>query len=487
MSALFSNNFSEDEELSELYQEFFNQPSDVWAKNIHAIADLFIVKPRNSLGCCGPKKLTLKNLDDYIVETIFRYMSAQADSTRIAKFSQHEDLCLKAILRQFSLFVNHDHDLSSLKKLYEEEDTELNQDTQNEEEKEAEDDGIEEDNNGSIITPTGSFFEGFSPPYEFNHLGMIFGSDCDYMVYPQHFHGADKKVDTQNHFFLIEHNTKKEGYVNVTINMDFLKSKMSLGLATGWLPCNSKFFSQEKYLDSNSVVELLNREDGAHGPALLVSDEGDADIRMLGRVYRDHVYCLHVKCWPDIAQEWVSRTRPYQWPAQEVLDKVLQEGCHVVPIGIPGKLGRGPEWRLSFSLAEIQLAHHLSEEMVSVYGLLKYIFKNELTKQLSVKSYFLKNIFFWSCETKPKEFWRRENIAHCLLYLIEKTEQHCASGQLLHYFVPQNNLMTFEEPQVLRRNAEILQEMRTNAFIFAPIFLIPVSYTHLTLPTILLV
>ena len=184
MSALFSNNFSEDEELSELYQEFFNQPPDVWAKNIHAIADLFIVKPRNSLGCCGPKKLTLKNLDDYIVETIFRYMSAQADSTRIAKFSQHEDLCLKAILRQFSLFVNHDHDLSSLKKLYEEEDTELNQDTQNEEEKEAEDDGIEEDNNGSIITPTGSFFEGFSPPYEFNHLGMIFGSDCDYMVYP---------------------------------------------------------------------------------------------------------------------------------------------------------------------------------------------------------------------------------------------------------------------------------------------------------------
>ena len=74
----------------------------------------------------------------------------------------------------------------------------------------------------------------------------------------------------------------------------------------------------------------------------------------------------------------------------------------------------------------------ISEEMVSVYCLLKYLFKNELTKQLSVKSYFLKNIF-----------------------------------------LPQNNLMTFEEPQVLIRNAEILQEMRTNAFTFAPIFLIP--------------
>ena len=45
-----------------------------------------------------------------------------------------------------------------------------------------------------------------------------------------------------------------------------------------------------------------------------------------------------------------------------------------------------------------------AESMVSVYGLFKYLMKNEVAKQLEIKSYYLKNLFFWACEEKPQDF-----------------------------------------------------------------------------------
>ena len=42
---------------------------------------------------------------------------------------------------------------------------------------------------------------------------------------------------------------------------------------------------------------------------------------------------LSVPCdeWPSCAKDWVHRARPSGWPTQELIDKVLQGGCHVVP------------------------------------------------------------------------------------------------------------------------------------------------------------
>ena len=42
---------------------------------------------------------------------------------------------------------------------------------------------------------------------------------------------------------------------------------------------------------------------------------------------------LSVPCdeWPSCAKDWVRRARPSRWPTQELIDKVLQGGCHVVP------------------------------------------------------------------------------------------------------------------------------------------------------------
>ena len=56
---------------------------------------------------------------------------------------------------------------------------------------------------------------------------------------------------------------------------------------------------------------------------------------------------------------------------------------------------------------------------------------------------------------------------------MEKLEECLKRGELPHYFLPKNNLFNFEEPQILVRNAEIVNGMKSNPFVFAPIFLIP--------------
>ena len=392
--------------------------------------------------------------------------------TNDKSLQKHQNTAFRAISQQFILFVRYDYDQKSLEGKYLE--PEMEETNKNET-----DDDIKQNNEespkGLIMIPTGSFFEGFSAPYEFKELGFSFGSDLDVLLFPEYYTGTDDLGLAKNHFFRIIYSKKNIGYVDLDINLDYFYSLVKENKPSGWL--KQSLFVEEKEgslvsIDSRSIVKHLFPNDMSHGPALLVNDEGE-DKRSKARVSHDFVYCLHVVSWPTLAQHWICRERINGWPAVSTIKRIVSNGCHVVPIGVPNKTGRGPEWRLSFSAAEIELSHSLSESMVSVYGLFKHLMKNEVTKQLEIKSYYLKNLFFWACEEKPQDFWKRENIALCLVCLMEKLEDHLKKGVLPHYFIPENNLLAFEEPKTLMHNANIIHGMKHNAFVFAPFFLLP--------------
>lgn len=472
MESLFTNIFEDDEVLAELYEQFFSCSANQWSARLNNIADRFIIEPRRSIGFNGPALLEIKECDDLILENICKYLETIRASCLDSSLQKHQNIAFEALLRQFSMFVKCDHDQKSLEGKYTEQVDEgpskIESDTETEEDEEEEDEDI-----GNLIVPTGSFFEGFSSPYEFQDIGFVYGSDCDYMIFPKYFTGTDDLGQTSNHFFKINYLSENVGYVTIEANLDYYNSCVRSNKPTGWLPqLVSEKGCKTFTLSSLKIVKLSFSKNESHGPALMVTDE-DGDKREKARVFRDCVYCLYVPIWPNSLHSWISRERFHGWPSIATINKVVSKGCHVVPIGVPSKNGRGPQWRLSFSLAEIELAHSLEESMVSVYGLFKYLMKNELTKQLDVKSYYLKNLFFWACEEKPQEFWKRENLAICLIYLMEKLEDCLKRGELTHYFLPENNLFNFEEPQILVRNAEIVNGMRSNPFVFAPIFLIP--------------
>ena len=87
------------------------------------------------------------------------------------------------------------------------------------------------------------------------------------------------------------------------------------------------------------------------------------------RLSFDLVPCLKLGFWPSVADDWKTRNRA--WPAQSVVDEIASRGTHLV-----GKTfcHDDIDWRLSFSVAEIELATRWSPVQHFVYFVFKSLF-----------------------------------------------------------------------------------------------------------------
>jgi len=99
-----------------------------------------------------------------------------------------------------------------------------------------------------------------------------------------------------------------------------------------------------------SVVE--HRGGAHHGPARLLK----SDPPMLSV---DAVRCVRFLSWPSKAADWPARHRNYNWPDSATVDRVVNNGCDVVPVAHrqcrQHEWMSKRQWRLSFSRAEILL------------------------------------------------------------------------------------------------------------------------------------
>ena len=198
--------------------------------------------------------------------------------------------------------------------------------------------------------------------------------------------------------------------------------------------------------------------------------------------------------WPKPAMEWLSRPRPSGWPSSELVQEIFESGCHLAPVG-RGKRLEEPvdvfnycpnpeatlansllpsvtedcsdkwvmdetEWRTSFSLGENKLGKSVSPVQRHVMVLLKMIKKFYFPEVIS--TYYLKNLLFWECETRGEVFWREENSANCLLFMLDRLQDCLESRHLPHYFMPQSNILTFEDPSGLKEAAVQVAEIRCN-------------------------
>ena len=198
--------------------------------------------------------------------------------------------------------------------------------------------------------------------------------------------------------------------------------------------------------------------------------------------------------WPEPAMEWLSRPRPSGWPSPELVQEIFESGCHLAPVGRGKRLEepvdvfnycRNPEatlansllpsatedssdkwvmdeteWRTSFSLGENKLGKSVSPVQRHVMVLLKMIKKFYFPEVIS--TYYLKNLLFWECEKRGEKFWREENSANCLLFMLDRLQECLESRHLPHYFMPQSNLLTYEDPSGLKEAAVQVAEVRCN-------------------------
>lgn len=60
----------------------------------------------------------------------------------------------------------------------------------------------------------------------------------------------------------------------------------------------------------------------------------------------DIAYSFEYNFWPLQAKEWIRR--PRLWPSQKLVNEIVQNGCHVVPLGPIKSVKSDLFWRLSF-------------------------------------------------------------------------------------------------------------------------------------------
>lgn len=168
-----------------------------------------------------------------------------------------------------------------------------------------------------------------------------------------------------------------------------------------------------------------------HGPAL--TDE---------KYDMDFVSAVPCYEWPEIAMEFATRARKSNQPSQEIIDKIMSQGCLYVAVGHPRSADPGKEWRLSFSLAEKTLVRSWNEVKTKCYIAVKALCKENIhTEPKVICSYFIKTAIFWLSERMPDCFWDKERILDCIAAVMSELLAYTSSGVCPNYFVPSNNMM----------------------------------------------
>jgi len=182
-----------------------------------------------------------------------------------------------------------------------------------------------------------------------------------------------------------------------------------------------------------------------HGPAnLLLSDV---------QLPWDAVPCVRCLLWPPQAADLPTRHRNYNWPDSATVDRVVNNGCDVVPVA--HRQCRQHTWmgkfqhRLSFSRAEIVLINSWIPVQQIVYHMLRVFMKIEqLTDSADntgtniLSNYHIKTLMLWACELKPRSWWIEGlNLVKICVKLLHTLSVWLTDRRCQHYFVNNCNLI----------------------------------------------
>ncbi|KAK3611416.1 hypothetical protein CHS0354_034862 [Potamilus streckersoni] len=248
----------------------------------------------------------------------------------------------------------------------------------------------------------------------------IEGSDHDYMLIDPGIHvvgDADEKRDLKGHVFLMREDGHRPCYPSLQL---VSKDDSYHGLinALGGIETflhevkdGTQYLSSERFVralqDATTDIKMSDKTIRGHGPCTTFVVKKGSEIHEY-----DAVCTIPSKTWPKEADEWINRPRPNGWPTPEVIQKVVQAGCTLVPLGNPSSENRHIEWRISSLLGERELMWRLNNCQYYCFITLKYILKMHLDKLFpdKISTFHMKTILFWISEEQGLEYWREENI-----------------------------------------------------------------------------
>ncbi|XP_022315411.2 uncharacterized protein LOC111119498 [Crassostrea virginica] len=282
------------------------------------------------------------------------------------------------------------------------------------------------ENEDVIEMQSGSIREGF----------RLEGSDFDYMYwYNDHRVIWDM---SQSEYYYTENKTlilsdSSESPPGFTL-LELLTPSRYRQVQSACVPKNYRLF-----ISSSLFRQQTQKHDypgsREHGPC----ESGE----VLGRLEYDFAQCLACDFWPPSASSWINRC--HSWPDRRVVDDIIRNGCHFVPIGNPIGLHEHEEWRISFSVAEHKLVNTMNHCQFLTYGLLKIFLKEVIDKQSAetnklLCSYHMKTAVFWVIQQNVVPLWCPQNLLVGFWVCFKLLLKWVYKGVCPNFFIPQNNL-----------------------------------------------
>ncbi|XP_071144101.1 uncharacterized protein [Mytilus edulis] len=206
---------------------------------------------------------------------------------------------------------------------------------------------------------------------------------------------------------------------------NFVSNECIVNTQTGQYLSTTKFVNHIKQKNQQNTFST-------HGPCLSPTNQ-TIDIAS----------CLKSKYLPYQAMPWILRYRR-QWPPNAIIDRIINYGCLLVPIGPRIMANCNLLWRISFSVAEKQLVHSFNFTQVLCYGLLKLTLKRIVNTNDDVKdllcSYFLKTALFWVSEEVDIDSFQIPKLFICFSLCINKLISWVNNCYCPNYFIPEHNM-----------------------------------------------
>ncbi|XP_062567232.1 uncharacterized protein LOC134229501 [Saccostrea cucullata] len=278
---------------------------------------------------------------------------------------------------------------------------------------------------------SGSYREGF----------RFESSDRDYMAWPScsklinDFSQLRYYNSSRDHnIILMEYTDTSPGFVRLQI-LTPPKCKVirfSLIKFKGSVHISSSIWREEFFQRKSS--KICYRNVTVHGPCA---------SGYLGDTQFDQTVCFSCKYWPITTENWIKRCRWHKWPPASVLQDILNNGYHCVPIGSKCETTENElEWRLSFSLAEQKLVYIMNRTQFLCYGLLKIFLKEVISNNVEdplLCSYFIKTTMFWLIQIAHLN-WCPNNLLGCFWMCFKYLIFCVYRGKFANFFIPQNNM-----------------------------------------------
>ncbi|XP_056016767.1 uncharacterized protein LOC130053478 [Ostrea edulis] len=154
----------------------------------------------------------------------------------------------------------------------------------------------------------------------------------------------------------------------------------------------------------------------------------------------DIALCFHSRHWPLPALPWVDRCLTRAWPSRSLLQSIIDEGFHLVPIANRHiNENSDLEWRISFSQAEQKLVYSMNHCQFLCYGIMKIILKEVISDDL-LCSYFMKTISFWRIQECSSTPWLPTTLLQHVWFCFKSLMQCVYTSYLPNFFIPENNM-----------------------------------------------